>query len=106
LGGRRPILAILTLTALPKLAEAVGKRAAKQREPPKETSAALAKEINDFFYLFGLGADVLGLPVVAEVSSGIHVMLVRSYLNPFAFFRASLVEFITRYHLLLSFVVA
>jgi hypothetical protein len=100
------MLAMLALTAPPKLAEAVGKRAAKQREPPTETSAALATEINDFFYLFGLNADVLGLPVVAGVSSGIHVMLVRSYLNPFAFFRASLVEFITRYHLLLSFVVA
>jgi hypothetical protein len=59
----------------------VGKRAAKQREPPKETSAALAKEINDFFYLFGLGADVLGLPVVAGVSSGIHVMLDRNASN-------------------------
>ena len=45
----------------------MGKRGAKQREPPKETSAALAKEINDFFHLFGLGADVLGLPVVAGV---------------------------------------
>src|ERR1700732_1038737 len=58
--------------------------------------------MNGFSYLFGLGADVLGLPVVAGISSGIHVILVRSYLNPFALFRASLVEFITRYHLLLS----
>ena len=82
----RPMLAMLILTPPPKLAEGCGgKRAAKRREPPKETSAALAKGINDFFYLFGLGADVLGLPVVAGVSSGIHVMLVRSYLNPFAF---------------------
>ena len=64
------MLAMLTLTPPPKLAE--------QREPPKETSAALATEINDFFYLFGLGAAVLGLPVVAGVSSGIHVMVVRS----------------------------
>ena len=37
-----------------------------------------------------------GVPVVAGVSSGIQVILVRSYLNPLAFFKASLVEFITR----------
>src|SRR5271165_2956255 len=53
-------------------------------------------------YLFGAGR----VPVVAGASSGIQVIALRSYLSPLAFLRASLVEFITRYHLLLFLVVA
>src|SRR3954466_1167716 len=46
-------------------------------------------------YLLGRRA---GVPVVAGASSGIQVIASRSYLNPFAAFSASFVEFITRYH--------
>src|ERR1700730_6860550 len=45
-----------------------------------------------------------GVPVVAAAFSGIHVIAVRSYLYPGAFFNASFVVFITGYHLLLSLV--
>ena len=48
---------------------------------------------------------IAGVPVVAGPSSGIRVIALRSYLNPFAVLSASLVAFITRYHLLLSLVV-
>ena len=44
-------------------------------------------------YRFGRG---VGLPVVAGASSAIQVVALRSYLRPFAAFRASLVAFITR----------
>jgi hypothetical protein len=37
--------------------------------------------------------------------SGIQVIALRSYLKPFALLSASLLEFITRYHLLLSLLV-
>jgi hypothetical protein len=37
----------------------------------------------------------------AELHSGIHFISLRSYLKPLAFLRASLFEFMTRYHLLL-----
>src|SRR6266436_3516573 len=57
-------------------------------------------------YLSERGAGAVCVPVVAGASSGIQVIALRSYLNPFALFSASLVEFITRYHLLLSLVVA
>src|SRR3954452_15686609 len=53
-------------------------------------------------YLLGRRA---GVPVVAGASSGIQVIASRSYLNPLAAFSASFVEFITRYHLLLSLLV-
>jgi hypothetical protein len=42
------------------------------------------------------GAGAAGVPVVAGASSGIHVMALRSYLNPLALLSASFVEFITR----------
>src|SRR5438128_1216507 len=42
-----------------------------------------------------------GEPVVAGFSSGTHVVALRSYLKPLALLRASLVEFMTKYHLLL-----
>src|ERR1700716_4357677 len=57
-------------------------------------------------YFSERGSGAAGVPVVAGASSGIQVIALRSYLNPFAVFNASLVEFMTRYHLLLSLVVA
>src|SRR6266478_4539696 len=56
-------------------------------------------------YRFWRGAAGAGVPVVAGASSGIQVIALRSYLNPLALLSASFVEFMTRYHLLLSLVV-
>jgi cytochrome bd-type quinol oxidase subunit 2 len=58
-------------------------------------------------YLFcrGAGAGAAGVPVVAGESSGVQVIALRSYLNPFAALSASFVEFMTRYHLLLFLLV-
>src|SRR5262245_7181933 len=53
------------------------------------------------YLLPGLCEGAVGVPVVAGVSSGTHVIALRSYLKPLALLRASLVEFMTRYHLLL-----
>src|SRR5215467_2951337 len=54
------------------------------------------------YRLLGFGALV---PVV-ELSSGIHVIALRSYLKPLALLSASLVVLITKCHLLLSLVLA
>jgi hypothetical protein len=56
-------------------------------------------------YRFCRGAGGAGVPVVAGASSGVQVIALRSYLNPLALLSASFVEFMTRYHLLLSLVV-
>src|SRR5215211_4232672 len=53
------------------------------------------------YLLPGLCDGLAGVPVVAEASSGTHFITLRSYLKPLAFLSASLVEFMTRYHLLL-----
>lgn len=57
------------------------------------------------YLLIGRCEGVAGEPVVAGASSGTQVIALRSYLKPFAPFKASLVEFMTRYHLLLFLVV-
>src|SRR6476619_2457769 len=66
------------------------------------TGGPVHRECEFARYLFGRDA---GVPVVAGASSGIQVMASRSYLNPLALFRASFVEFMTKYHLLLSLLV-
>jgi len=69
------------------------------RRPPR-SSAVGAARTSVGYRLPGFGALV---PVV-ELSSGTHVIALRSYLNPLAFLSASLLVFITKYHLLLSLV--
>src|SRR5712691_6424019 len=56
------------------------------------------------YLAFGLGAGFVGPPVVAGAFSGTQAMALRSYLNPGAIFSASLVAFMTGYHLLLPLV--
>jgi hypothetical protein len=70
----------------------------RTRRPWKEAGNA------SFYRALGCGEGVLGVPVVAGAFSSVHVMALRSYLCPGAFFNASFVVFMTGYHLLLSFV--
>src|SRR5437868_3785566 len=78
----------------------------RQDTKGRKTAAPVSPFHQNLHRLFGLVAGAAGAPVVAEASSGIHVIALRSYLNPFAFFSSSFVVFITRYHLLLSLLVA
>ena len=70
-----------------------------------ESTAAACGESRIRRYRFWRGPAGAGVPVLAGASSGIHVIALRSYLNPLALLSASFVEFMTRYHLLLSLVV-
>src|SRR5215831_4788704 len=72
-------------------------QAQDQRGPPRPRGGRRSLP----YLLPGLCVGAVGVPVVAGVSSGTHVIALRSYLKPLALLRASLVEFMTRYHLLL-----
>src|SRR4051794_28681340 len=77
-----------------------------KRGPPRASATLHSwKSVIPRYLLLDRGAGFAGDPVVEGVSSEIQVIALRSYLNPFALFRASFVAFITRYHLLLSLVV-
>src|SRR5215467_15079845 len=67
----------------------------------REARSAAPQEQALSYLLPGLCEEPAGVPVVAELSSGSHFIALRSYLKPLAFLSASLVVFITRYHLLL-----
>src|SRR5258707_11487716 len=54
---------------------------------------------------FSKTCDSSGFSSQGPAYSGIQVIALRSYLKPFALLSASLLEFITRYHLLLSLLV-
>jgi hypothetical protein len=58
----------------------------------------IAPRDSPYYLLPGLCVEPV--PVVVEVSSGTHFIALRSYLKPFAFLSASLVEFMTKYQLL------
>src|SRR5262249_3274542 len=74
--------------------------------PEKGASSGSRRTLRLFFRIV-VGQRATGLcPVVAGVLSGVQTIAVRSYLYPGAFFSASLVVFMTRYHLLLLLVVA
>src|SRR3954447_6522964 len=64
-----------------------------------------SRTVSVYLFCHGAGAGAAGVPVVAGASSGVQVIALRSYLNPFAAFSASFVEFMTRYHLLLFLLV-
>src|SRR3954454_5801650 len=64
-----------------------------------------SRTVSVYLFCRGAGAGAAGVPVVAGESSGVQVIALRSYLNPFAALSASFVEFMTRYHLLLFLLV-
>src|SRR6185503_5095934 len=97
---RRPHLA-RDYRGAPGWAVAASDTPSNAGRPPLPAASGAKKAIGERYRL-GRRA---GVPVVAGASSGIQVIASRSYLNPFAAFSASFVEFITRYHLLLSLLV-
>src|SRR5262245_36444124 len=77
----------------------------REKGPPEPTGGPRSGRLLGARYRFWRGAAGAGVPVVAGASSGIQVIALRSYLNPLALLSASFVEFMTKYHLLLSLVV-
>jgi hypothetical protein len=72
------------------------KAGAPRQEPPFGLSGSWKKAGGRSFYrALGCGDGVAGVPVVVGAFSTVHVIALRSYLWPGAFFNASFVVFMT-----------